>query len=48
MPTDVSQTVQPQLESHSEIVVEMGKAKLRITGAPDPQTVQLILQQLLR
>ncbi|QLG95412.1 transposase [Pseudomonas yamanorum] len=44
----ISQTVQPQLESHSEIVVEMGKAKLRITGTPDPQTLQLILQQLLR
>lgn len=33
---------------HSEIVIEFGKAKLRITGAPDPQTMLLILQQLLR
>lgn len=47
MPTDLPH-VQAQPESHSEIVVEVGKAKLRITGTPDPQTVQLILQQLLR
>ncbi|MBT2375384.1 IS66-like element accessory protein TnpA [Pseudomonas fluorescens] len=40
--------IQAQPESHAEIVVEVGKAKLRITGTPDPQTVQLILQQLLR
>ena len=33
---------------HSEIAVEVGKAKLRITGAPDPQTLQLVLQQLVR
>lgn len=47
-PTVLPQVVQPQLESHSEIVVEMGKATLRITGTPDPQMVQLVLQQLLR
>lgn len=35
-------------KSHSEILVEVGKAKLRITGTPDPQTLQLTLQQLLR
>ena len=35
-------------ESHSEILVEVGEAKLRITGTPDPQTLQLTLQQLLR
>lgn len=46
--TDVSQTAQPHLVPHSELVVEVGKATLRITGAPDPQTVQLVLQQLLR
>lgn len=40
--------IQAQPESHSEIVVEVGKAKLRLIGTPDPQTVQLILQQLLR
>jgi transposase len=48
MPTDLPQVIQPQPECHSEIVVELGKAKLRITGTPDPQTMQLILQQLLR
>lgn len=46
--TDVSQTAQPQFETPSELVVEVGKATLRIIGAPDPQTVQLVLQQLLR
>jgi transposase len=46
--TDVSQAVRPQLEFHSELVVEVGKATLRITGTPDPQTLQLVLQQLLR
>jgi len=40
--------IQAQPQSHSEIVVEVGKAKLRITGTPEPQTLQLILQQLLR
>lgn len=35
-------------EPHSEILIEVGKAKLRITGTPDPQTLQLTLQQLLR
>ena len=35
-------------ECHSEILIEVGKAKLRITGKPDPQTLQLTLQQLLR
>lgn len=33
---------------HSEIFIEVGKAQLRMTGKPDPQTLQLILQQLLR
>jgi transposase len=46
--TDVSPTIQSQPVSHSEIVIELGKAKLRITGTPDPQILQLILQQLLR
>ncbi|WP_165557417.1 transposase [Pseudomonas sp. BGI-2] len=46
--TDVSQAARPQLEFHSELVVEVGKATLRITGTPDPQTMQLVLQQLLR
>lgn len=45
---DAPQTLQSQPVSHSEIVIELGKAKLRITGTPDPQTVQLILQQLLQ
>lgn len=35
-------------EPHSEILLVVGKAKLRITGKPDPQTLQLTLQQLLR
>jgi transposase len=35
-------------ECHSEILIEVGKAKLRITGKPEPQTLQLTLQQLLR
>ncbi|KPW07805.1 Transposase TnpA protein [Pseudomonas syringae pv. atrofaciens] len=47
-PMDLPQVVQPQAECYSEIAVEVGKAKLRITGAPDPQTLQLVLQQLLR
>ena len=46
--TDVSQAAQSQLEFHFKLVVEVGKATLRITGTPDPQTVQLVLQQLLR
>lgn len=45
---DLEQVVQPPTERYCEIVVEVGKAKLRITGAPDPQTLQLVLQQLLR
>ncbi len=47
MPTDLPY-VQPPSACHPEIVVEVGKAKLRITGTPEPQTLQLILQQLLR
>lgn len=47
-PTDASQTIQSQPVSHSEIVIELGKAKLRITGTPDPHSLQIILQQLLR
>ncbi|WP_240500376.1 IS66-like element accessory protein TnpA [Pseudomonas syringae] len=47
-PMDLLQVVQQQVECHSEIAVEVGKAKLRITGAPDPQTLQFVLQQLLR
>ncbi len=45
---DLPQAVQPQVECYSEIAVEVGKAKLRITGTPHPQTLQLVLQQLLR
>ena len=45
---DVSQAARPQFEFHSDLVVEVGKATLRITGTPEPQTLQLILQQLLR
>ena len=47
MPTD-RVYVQPPSACHPEIVVEVGKAKLRISGTPDPQILQLILQQLLR
>ena len=47
-PMDLPQVIQPPAECYSEIAVEVGKAKLRITGAPDPQTLQLVLQQLLR
>ena len=47
-PADVPPAVLPQIEPVSEIVIETGKVRLRIIGAPDPQTVQLVLQQLLR
>lgn len=47
IPTDLP-CVQPPSACHPEIVVEVGKAKLRTSGTPDPQTLQLILQQLLR
>ena len=47
-PTVLPQVVQPPPECHSVIVVEAGKTTLRITGTPDPQTLKLILQQLLR
>lgn len=47
-PIDLPHVVQSPSECHSEIVVEVGKAKLRITGTPDPQALLLILQQLLR
>ncbi len=47
MPTDLP-VAQPPSACLPEIVVEVGKAKLHITGMPDPQTLQLILQQLLR
>jgi len=45
---DLPQVIQPPPECHSVIVVEAGKAKLRITGTPNPHTLQIILQQLLR
>ena len=45
---DLPQVIQSAPECHSVIVVEAGKAKLRITGTPDLPTLQLILQQLLR
>jgi transposase len=47
-PIDLPSAASPQQVCHSEILLEVGKAKLRITGTPDPQTLQLILQQLLR
>lgn len=47
MPTDLPY-VQPPSACHPEIVVEVEKAKLRISGTPDPHILQLILQQLLR
>lgn len=47
-PADVPPAVLPQIEPVSEIVIETGKVRLRIIGAPNPQTVQTILQQLLR
>lgn len=47
-PKDLPQVVHPQAECHSEIAVEVGKTRLRITGAPDPQTLQFVLRQLLR
>ena len=47
-PTELPQAAPSTPERHSEILVELAKAKLRITGTPDPQTLQLILQQLLR
>ena len=45
---DAPAAVLPKIESVSEIVIEAEKVRLRIIGAPAPQTVQLILQQLLR
>jgi transposase len=45
---DLAQVAQPPAERYCEIAIEVGQAKLRITGAPDPQTLQLVLQQLLR
>ena len=47
-PAEIPVAVFPPIDSVSEIVIEVAKAKLRIIGAPDPQTVQIILQQLLR
>jgi len=47
-PIDLPSAASPQQVCHSEILLEVGKAKLRITGTPDPQTLQLIMQQLLR
>jgi len=47
-PAGVPTAVLPQIESDPGIVIEVGKARLRIIGAPAPQTVQLVLQQLLR
>jgi transposase len=47
-PIDLPHVIQSPPECHSVIVVEAGKAKLRITGTPDPHTLQIILQQLLR
>ncbi|MEF9898069.1 MAG: transposase [Pseudomonas sp.] len=47
-PIAILRVVQSPSVCHSEIVVEVGKAKLRITGTPDSQALLLILQQLLR
>lgn len=47
-PIDLPSPAPLPQKSHSEILVEVGKAKLHITGTPDPQTLQLTLQQLLR
>ena len=44
--TDTSQTLQSQPVSYSEILIELGKAKLRITGTPDPRALEVILQLL--
>lgn len=44
--TDASQTLQSQPVSYSEILIELGKAKLRITGTPDPRALEVILQLL--
>ena len=47
-PSEIPAAIFPQIDSVAEIVIEVAKAKLRIIGAPDSQTVQIILQQLLR
>lgn len=47
-PMELPQAAPSPPECHSEILVEVAKAKLCIIGTPDPQTLQLILQQLLR
>lgn len=48
LPIDLPAAAPVPRECLSEILVEVGKAKLRIFGTPDPQTLQLTLQQLLR
>ncbi|KPB26679.1 putative transposase [Pseudomonas amygdali pv. sesami] len=48
VPIDLPAAAPVPQECHSEILVEVGKAKLRIIGTPDPQTLQLTLQHLLR
>lgn len=47
-PVDLPSAAPLPQKPHSEIVIEVGKATLRITGTPDPQTLHLTLQQLLR
>lgn len=47
-PIDLPAVTPVPQECHSEILIEVGKAKLRIIGTPGPQTLQFTLQRLLQ
>lgn len=47
-PTPPVEEAMPLPSSPSRLVVECGRVTLRIEGVLDPQTLQLVLQQVLR
>jgi transposase len=47
-PTPLAQEAMQLPSSPGGLVVECGRVTLRIEGVPDPQTLQLVLQQVLR
>lgn len=47
-PTPSAEEAMPLPSSPGGLVVECGRVTLRIEGVPDPQTLQLVLQQVLR
>ncbi|WP_430523448.1 IS66-like element accessory protein TnpA [Pseudomonas sediminis] len=47
-PTPSAEEAMPLPSSPGGLVVECGRVTLRIEGVPDPQTLQLVLQQMLR